>query len=113
MNDRNEADRILGEGWMMPGHVLLVRALEAHPRRELVKKLQMETDERGNRRWSLGRLVEEDGEDPWVEVWLLPWPHGRPDDRPPILVGRWPLKLETDALAEAEAVVDEHDDSPR
>ena len=37
MNDRNEADRILGEGWMMPAHVLLVNAVEAHSERELIE----------------------------------------------------------------------------
>jgi hypothetical protein len=112
MNDRNEADRILTEDWMMPGHVLLVRALEAHPERELIKTLQMETDERRRRRWSLGRLVEADVEDRWVEIWLLPWPHGRPEERPSIKVGTWPLQeAELDPLADVQAIIEEHDDS--
>jgi hypothetical protein len=33
VDDRNEADRILGEDWMDPRHALLVKALEAHPER--------------------------------------------------------------------------------
>ena len=52
-------------------------------------------------------------EDPWVELWLLPWPHGRPEDRQPILVGTWPLEVETAALADAQAVIAVHDDTPR
>ena len=68
---RNETDRILGEQWMAPRHVLLVKALEAHPDRGLILELEQETDERGERRWSLCRKLEGDG---WVEVWLRPWP---------------------------------------
>jgi hypothetical protein len=34
--DRNEADRILGEDWMEPKHVLVMKALEAHPERERI-----------------------------------------------------------------------------
>lgn len=39
-NDRNEADRILGEDWMDPRHVRLVKALAAHPERELREELK-------------------------------------------------------------------------
>jgi hypothetical protein len=46
--------------------------MEAHPQRDPIKLLQMETDERGEKRWSPARLVEEDVEDPWVELGLLP-----------------------------------------
>jgi hypothetical protein len=112
-DDRNEADRILGEEWMQPGHVLLLKALEAHPEREFIEELKRETDEHGERLWSLCRLDEENVDDSWVEVWLLPSPRDRSEDRPPIKVGTWPLRLETDALADARAVIDEHDDTPR
>jgi hypothetical protein len=53
--------------------------------------MKRETDEHGERRWSLGRLVDEDAEDPWAEVSLLPSPRDRPEERPPIKVGTWPL----------------------
>ena len=110
-DDRNEADRILGEDWMDPRHALLVKALAAHPERGLIVQLQQETDEHGERRWSLCRQVEDDG---WVEVWLRPWPLGRLDERPPIRVGAWPeKKAELDPLADAQAIIDEHDDMPR
>ena len=46
---------------MAPRHVLLVEALEAHPERGLIVQLQQETDEHGERRWSLYRQLEEDG----------------------------------------------------
>jgi hypothetical protein len=36
-DDRNEADRILGEDWMDPRHVLLTKALAGHPERELIE----------------------------------------------------------------------------
>jgi hypothetical protein len=110
-DDRNEADRILGEGWMDPRHALLVKAFEAHPTRGLIVQLQQETDEHGEGRWSLCRQVEDDG---WVDVWLRPWPLERFDERPPIKVGSWPEKeAELDPLADAQAVIDEHDDTPR
>jgi hypothetical protein len=48
MDDRNEADRILGEDWMEPRHVRLVKALEAHPECELIEELR-ETDASGER----------------------------------------------------------------
>ena len=110
-DDRNEADRILGEDWMDPRHVRLVEAVEANPQRHLIADLQQETDENGQRRWSLCRQVEDDG---WVEVWLRPWPLDRLDERPPIRVGAWPEKEgELDPLARARAIVAEHDGSPR
>jgi hypothetical protein len=55
----------------------------------------------------------EDVDDPWVEMWLLPWPTDRPEYRPPIKIGTWPLSLETEALADALSSIDEHDDTPR
>jgi hypothetical protein len=70
-------------------HVRLMKALDAHPQRDLIAELQQETDEDGERRWSLCREVEEDG---WVELWLRPWPLDRLDERPPIRVGAWPEK---------------------
>ena len=110
MDDRNEADRILGEDWMAPRHVLLVEALEAHPERGLIVQLQQETDEHGERRWSFYRQLDEDG---WVEVWLRPWPRDRFDARPSIRVGAWPEKEpELDPLARAQAIIDAYDDTP-
>jgi hypothetical protein len=64
-DDRNKADRILGEDWMDPRRVRLVEALEANPQRHVIADLQQEPDEHGERRWPLCRQVEEDG---WVEV---------------------------------------------
>ena len=111
---RDEAERCLTEDWTMAGFRLAVQAMEAHPQRDLIKSLQMETDELGECRWSPCRLVEEDVDDPWVEMWLLPWPTDRPEDRPPIKIGTWPLSLEADALANAESSGgDEQDDTPR
>ncbi len=92
--DRNEADR---------------KALEANPERGLIVQLQQETDEHGERRWSLCRQVEEDG---WVELWLRPWPLDRLDERPPIRVGEWPEKEgKLEPIARAQAIVAEHDDA--
>jgi hypothetical protein len=48
-DDRNEADRILGEDWMDPRHVLLQKALETHEQRELIRERQQETDASGQR----------------------------------------------------------------
>jgi hypothetical protein len=105
-DDRNEADRFLGEDWMHPRHVLAVQTLEAHPERELIRSLLQETDERGEGRWRLCRHLEDDG---WVELWVRPWPPDRFDERPPIRVGSWPEKeAELDPLARARAIVAEH-----
>jgi hypothetical protein len=110
-DDPNDVDRILGEDWVDPRHLLLLKALEAHPERTLIDELQRETDEHGERRWSLCRQLDDDG---WVEVWLRPWPLDRPDQRPPIKVGTWPMKeAEVEPVARAEAVFDEHDDLAR
>ena len=51
---RDEAERFLTErfvteDWTMAGFRLAMQAMEAHPRRDLIKSLQMETDERGER----------------------------------------------------------------
>ena len=72
--DWNKADEIFGEDWVDPRHLLLLKAIEAHPARELIGALQQETDEKGERRWSLCRHLDDDG---WVEVWLRPWPLNR------------------------------------
>ena len=112
MNDyRNEMDGVPGESWMDPRDVLLVTALAAHPERALIEARREETDAIGEPRWSLRRQLEDDG---WVEVWLRPWPLDRPDERPPIKVGRWPMKEgEVEPLARAEAIIEEHDDPRR
>ena len=61
---------------MEPRHRLLLKALEAHPERELIEELKRETDESGERGWSLCRQVEDDG---WVKLWVRPWPLDRFD----------------------------------
>ena len=110
-DDWNKADEIFGEDWVDPRHLLLLKAIEAHPARELIGALQQETDEKGERRWSLCRHLDDDG---WVEVWLRPWPLNRFDERPPIRVGAWPMKeAEVEPLARAEPIIEEHDDLPR
>ena len=107
--DRNGPDRILGEDWIDPRHQLLLNALETHPERELIAQLQQETDDGGERRWSLCRQLQDDG---WVEVWLRPWPLDRFDARPPIKVGAWPMmEAEVEPAARAETIADEHDDA--
>jgi hypothetical protein len=108
-DDWKDVGRILREEWPALATALLLKALAKHPQRDLIRELRRERDERGVRRWSLRRLVEDDVEDPWVEVWLLP----HPSDWPPIKVGTWPLRLEAPVFADAEAVIDEHRDSPR
>ena len=108
-DDENGADRVLGEGWTDPRDLLLVKALAAHPERELIEARQQETDAIGQRRWSLSRQLEDDG---WVEVWLRPWPFDRFEARLPIRVGAWPEKeAELDPLARAQTILDAYDDT--
>jgi hypothetical protein len=52
--------------------------------------------------------------DGWVEVCVRPWPLDRPEERPPIKVRAWPAKeAELVPLADAQAIVDEHDETQR
>jgi hypothetical protein len=88
-DDRNEAERTLGEDWVDPRHLLILNALEEHPELALIEELQRETDEHGERRWSLCRHLDDDG---CVQVWLRPWPLDRFDEPPPIKIGAWPMK---------------------
>jgi hypothetical protein len=108
MDGRNEADGVPGESWTDPRDALLVKALTAHPERELIEQRQQETDAIGEPRWSLCRQLEEDG---WVEVWLRPWPFDRFDARSPIRVGAWPeQEAELDPLvARAQAIINAYD----
>ena len=105
--DRNEPDQILGEDWMMPGYRRYTGAWEASAARAPHR-----AEGRGRRgrraRWSAVRELHEDG---WVEYWLRPT--DLRDGRESICIGRWPEKVETDELADALAIVDEHDDAPR
>jgi hypothetical protein len=108
---RDAADRILGHDWMDPANALLAKALRGHPERELIAQRSQETDENGERRWSLWRHAERDG---WVELWLRPWPLGRFDERQPIRVGAWPEKAAgLEMLARAPEIVAEARDAPR
>jgi len=111
-DDRSEADWVPGEGWVDPREVLLMKALAAHPERELIEARGEEMDELGEPRWSLCRQLEDDG---WVEVWLRPWPFDRFDARHPIRVGAWPeQEAELDPLvARAQAIIDAFDDTLR
>ena len=106
--DRNEPDQILGEDWMMPGYRRYTGAWASHPQRELLTERRGEVGEDGEPRWSAVRELHEDG---WVEYWLRPT--DLRDGRESICIGRWPEKVETDELADALAIVDEHDDAPR
>ena len=56
-------------------------------------------------RWEQVRVHEP--VDGWVEVWLRPV--DPLDPRPPIRIGVWPEKDEADEVADARAVVEEHD----
>ena len=106
--DRNEADRILGEDWMMTGYRRFLEAWEKHPQRELLDERKGETDETGAARWGAVREVHEDG---WVECWQRPT--DLRDGRESIRIGAWPEKAETDELGDVQAIVAEHDGTPR
>ena len=100
-DDRNEADRILGEDRMDPRHLLLLKAMATHPERELIRELQRRRTRAGNAAGRFAASFEDDG---WIEVWLRPWPLNRFDERAPIRVGSWPEKeAELDPLARARA----------
>ena len=47
-NDRNEADRILGEDWMMPGYRRFLEAWAKHPQRELLDERKGEIGRDGS-----------------------------------------------------------------
>ena len=47
-DDRNEADRILGEDWMMPGYRRFLEAWEKHPQRELLDERKGEDGRDGS-----------------------------------------------------------------
>ena len=80
--DRNEADRILGEDWMMTGYRRFLEAWEKHPQRELLDERKGEVDEDGG----------------LVEYWLRAI--DQTDERA-ICIGLSPEKVETDELADA------------
>jgi hypothetical protein len=96
MDDRNEADRILGEDWMDPGYRRYVEAWDKHPQRDLLDEHKRDTDENGMPRWRSVRELHEDG---WVEYWQRPT--DLRDGRESICIGRWPEKVETDELRDA------------
>ena len=84
MNEnRNEADRILGEDWMMPGYRRFPEAWEKHPQRELLDERKGEVGETGASRWGAVRELHEDG---WVECWQRPT--DLRDGRESICIGR-------------------------
>lgn len=47
MNDRNDADRSLGEDWMMPGYRRFLEAWDTHPRRALRDERKREVGDDG------------------------------------------------------------------
>lgn len=103
--DRNEADRILGEDWMMPGYRWFLEAWEKHPWRELLDERKGEVDEDGG--VPSASSTRTAGSSTGLRSTDLR------DGRESICIGRWPEKAETDELAYARAMVDEHDDAPR
>jgi hypothetical protein len=102
------ADEALGADWVPPGQRLLEHAWREHDRRDELVELQAERDADGRKTWMTVRV--DDRADGWVEHWLRPV--DPLDPREPIRIAAWPLKLEADALADAKAVVDEHDLGP-
>jgi hypothetical protein len=111
-SDRNRADEILGEDWAMPGFKWYSEAWESHPQREELNKRKGEVGEDGFQRWQTVR--EYDADDGLIAYWQRPveGPNAteRLDAREPILICSWPKKREDDALADARAIVEEHDD---
>lgn len=105
-DDWNRADEILGADWIDPGYARFKRAWEEHPQRELLDEHKRDVDENGMPKWHAVRELHEDG---WVEYWQRPL--DPTDTRAAICVGKWPEKVETDALKDAQAIVDEHDPS--
>ena len=104
----DEADRILGDGWIDRGFRRYAEAWIKHPQRELLDAHKRDVDEDGMPRWHAVRELHEDG---WAEYWQRPIdPH---DGRESVCIGRWPEKVETDELRDAQALLEEHDDTPR
>ena len=60
-DDRNEADRILGEGWIDRGFRRYAEAWIKHPQRELLDAHKRDVDEDGMPRWHAVRELHEDG----------------------------------------------------
>jgi len=111
MSEQSEphpADEILGADWHPPERDLRARLWEDHPERERIEKLWQEKDEKGQRLWN--QWTQDDPEDSdWTELWL--GPVDRFDlSRPSEMIGRWHRKQDADKIAEAQAIVEEHDD---
>ena len=93
-DDRNEADRILGENWMMPGYRWFLEAWEKHPWHELLDERKGEVDEDGagcRPRAPRGRLGRVPGYVPQIYV----------TGARASASAAWPEKAETDELAYA------------
>jgi hypothetical protein len=111
MSEQNEphpADKILGDDWQMPGYVMYSEAWDKHPQRELLDEHKRDVDVDGMPKWQTVRELHEDA---WVEYWQRPL--DPTDEREPICIGRWPEKRETGPLLDAQAIIDEYDDSDR
>jgi hypothetical protein len=102
------ADAALGAGWQPPGQRRLEHAWRDHERRDELDELAAERDDDGMPRWETVRLL--DPSDDFVEHWLRtvdPF-----DERPPIRIAVWPLKVETAEIRDATAVISEHEIDP-
>jgi hypothetical protein len=93
----------LPDDWRPAHRVWFEQAWAEHADKELLDERQAERDQDGQPTWHARRKLLDDG---WVEYWLEPI---QPTDaRSPIRIAAWPEKRETDAQADAEAIVDEH-----
>jgi hypothetical protein len=104
-DDLHPADVALGADWMPPGQRRIEHAWREHDQHDQLVELQAERDEDSRLRWELVRVFDPD--DGFAEVWLRPV--DPLDPRPPVRIGGWPLKDEQAEIAQALAVVDEHD----
>lgn len=75
-----------------------------NPERERLEKLWGERDEKGERVWEQVLEPEPDNPD-WTQLVLV----NRHDARSE-RIGRWPTKVLDDAIKDAQAIADEHDD---
>ena len=89
--DRAETDRVLRNAGNDLRQRRFVEAWIAHPQRDVLEQREHEVDASGAPRWKATREV--DG-DEWVWYWQRPVDPR--DDRPSIMIGMWPERLETD-----------------
>ena len=101
-NDRNEADRILGEDWRPLSRVLFERAWDEHPKRELLNELANERDANGEPTWETRCSVESG-----LLVYVLE-PVDPRDPRGSVHIYAWPIKVADPNNEAAKAVVEEY-----